>query len=150
MTLNLEVGKSYITHAGEVFLVELKDIKTDELLPFHCSDGFFRNSAGIAIPGEDDINAAEEYITAIAYPVSPSAQARVAEDTLEELQKATSAFSPFHSAHEGYAVMKEEVDELWDEVKKKQSKHDKAAMRKEALQVAAMAMRFVIDICDKK
>ena len=63
-----------------------------------------------------------------------------------EYDKAVNKFGPFHSAHEGYAVLKEEVDELWDEVKAGQNK---TRMRKEALQVAAMAIRFIQDICDK-
>lgn len=65
-----------------------------------------------------------------------------------ELDAATSKFGPFNSAHEGFAVLKEEVDELWDEVKAKQGARDVAKMRKEAIQVAAMAMRFVLDVCD--
>ena len=56
------------------------------------------------------------------------------------------------SAHEGYAVLLEEVDELWDEVKKNPSKyaHRDKDMRKEAIQIAAMAIRFVLDVCEKK
>lgn len=50
----------------------------------------------------------------------------------------------FNSPHEGYAVLLEEVYELWDEVRK--SKHDKELMRKEAIQVAAMAVRFIDEL----
>ena len=65
----------------------------------------------------------------------------------EELRKAMGKFPPFHSGHEGYAVIKEELDELWEEVKKKQSTPGRAeAMYKEALQVAAMALRFMVDL----
>ena len=69
-----------------------------------------------------------------------------------ELQAATAANGDFHSAHEGYAVILEEVDELWDEVKLNPRKNPQrnAMMRKEAIQVAAMAVRFVLDVCDKK
>ncbi len=49
----------------------------------------------------------------------------------------------FHSAHEGFAVLKEEVDELWDHVKVNQVKRDLVAMRGEAIQIAAMAVKFV-------
>ena len=52
----------------------------------------------------------------------------------------------FHNQHEAYAVLLEEVDELWDEVKKKQSNYDLAAQRKEAIQVAAMAVRFAMEL----
>lgn len=69
-------------------------------------------------------------------------------DVEMELAAATRKFPAFNSAHEGYAVLDEEVDELWTHVKVRQGKRDVAAMRKEAIQVAAMALRFVIDICD--
>jgi hypothetical protein len=62
-----------------------------------------------------------------------------------EFQRASSLYPPFHSAHEGYAVLLEEVEELWDEVKKSPKKRDPAKMREEAVQVAAMALRFLHD-----
>ncbi len=62
-----------------------------------------------------------------------------------ELTKAINSYKSFNSAHEGYAVILEELDELWDEVKKKPSKVDIEKMRKEAIQVAAMAIRFIND-----
>lgn len=65
-----------------------------------------------------------------------------------EVDSAVEKFPPFHSAHEGFSVLHEEVDELWDEVKAKQGARSVDAMRKEAIQVAAMAIRFVYDICD--
>jgi hypothetical protein len=64
-----------------------------------------------------------------------------------ELASATLRFGPFASAHEGYAVILEEVDELWDEIKN--NKDGDAAIwrqRGEAMQVAAMAARFLLDI----
>lgn len=62
-----------------------------------------------------------------------------------ELAKATACFGPMRSAHEGYAILLEEVEELWDEVRAK--KPDQEKIRKEAIQVAAMAVRFLIDVC---
>lgn len=59
-----------------------------------------------------------------------------------ELTEATAKFSTFHSSHEGYAILKEEVDELWDEVKANRPNR----AREEAVQVAAMAIRFLIDL----
>lgn len=61
-----------------------------------------------------------------------------------ECREAARRYSPFKSPHEGYAVLLEEVDELWDEVRMKG--HDRDAMRKEAMQVAAMALRFMVDL----
>ena len=54
------------------------------------------------------------------------------------------------SAHEGYALILEEVDELWDEVKKKIKKQDKSKMRDEAIDIAAVAIRFIEDFCGEK
>lgn len=68
----------------------------------------------------------------------------VSQAVRQELLSATGKFGPFASAHEGYAVLKEEVEELWDEIKGGQ---DRDRMREEAVQVAAMAMRFVLDCC---
>jgi hypothetical protein len=62
-----------------------------------------------------------------------------------ELAKARAKHAAMNSAHEGYAVILEELDELWDEIKAQV--HDKVKMRKEAIQVAAMAARFVEDVC---
>ncbi|MCK5601145.1 hypothetical protein KAR91_04695 [Candidatus Pacearchaeota archaeon] len=61
-----------------------------------------------------------------------------------EFEFATSKFGSYNSSHEGYAVILEELDELWDEVKLK--KKSNYRMRKEAIQVAVTAIRFVYDI----
>jgi len=63
---------------------------------------------------------------------------------MKELLRATEMHGRMRSTHEGYAVILEEVDELWDEVKKK--KPSTQRLEDEAIQVAAMAMRFVLDI----
>lgn len=82
--------------------------------------------------------------------------------------KARKKHAPMRGPHEGYAVLLEEVDELWDEVKRWQpapgaiieegethdsrqarwDAHNKTAadMRKEALHVAAMALAFLIEV----
>lgn len=69
-------------------------------------------------------------------------------DAVFELGKATARYAPFNSAHEGYAVLLEEAEELWDEIKKRQGARDIKRMRHEAVQVAAMALRFIEDVCD--
>jgi len=65
---------------------------------------------------------------------------------IEEFNVASLKFPPFHSAHEGFSVLKEEVDELWDEVKGHRSIENFNRMRAEAVQVAAMALRFIVDV----
>jgi hypothetical protein len=74
----------------------------------------------------------------------------VVADVLGELDRNMANWPDYNSAHEGYAVLLEEVDELWDEVRVNQKKRDLAKMRKEAIQVAAVAMRFVLDICNEE
>jgi NTP pyrophosphatase (non-canonical NTP hydrolase) len=71
-------------------------------------------------------------------------------DVAKELSTAQSNWPPANSPHEAYAILLEEVDELWDHVKTKQSKRDLSAMRKEAIQVAAMAIRFALEVCDEE
>jgi len=58
-------------------------------------------------------------------------------------------FPEFHSYHEGYAVIKEELDELWEEVKK-YPKQDNENLRKEAIQIGAMALRFIYDLLQRE
>ena len=66
-----------------------------------------------------------------------------------ELARAIVKHAPFNSLHEGYAVILEELDEFWDEVRAWQpTTRDYTKARKEAIQVAAMALRVVLEICD--
>lgn len=65
-------------------------------------------------------------------------------EVLVELGKAVEKNPRFNSYHEGWAVLFEEVDELWDEVREKRP--NDAAMRLEARQVAAMALRFMVEL----
>ena len=65
-----------------------------------------------------------------------------------ELYRARQKFGPMASAHEGYAVIAEELDELWDIVKQKQTSRDHVAMRKEVVQLGAMVLAFLIEIVD--
>jgi hypothetical protein len=73
--------------------------------------------------------------------------AKVLSEVSEELDRAVAAFPAFHSAHEGHSTLREEFEELWDEVKVKQGQRLVHRMRHEAIQVAAMAVRFVLDLC---
>lgn len=69
----------------------------------------------------------------------------IAEEVMEELSGAMLTFSKFNSAHEGYAVILEELEELWEEIKKKNPSDIK--MKREAIQLTAMGMRFLYDLC---
>jgi NTP pyrophosphatase (non-canonical NTP hydrolase) len=78
----------------------------------------------------------------------PTVEARLAamdqvfDDISEELTRTIKKFKPFNSSHEGYAVLKEEVDELWDAIKTNNLEN----ARTEAVQVAAMAIRYIMDV----
>jgi hypothetical protein len=67
-------------------------------------------------------------------------------EIVDEYKGATQKFGAFHSAHEGYAVILEELDELKDEVFKQHDQRTKERLRAEAKQVATMALRFMVDI----
>lgn len=67
----------------------------------------------------------------------------------EEYSNATNQYPEFNSAHEGYAVLAEEVDELWDMVKLKPKLRDKEAMYNECIQIAAMAVRFALELTNE-
>lgn len=77
------------------------------------------------------------------YSVIGNKYAAVSE-IIEEYARATSMYGKFSSSHEGYAIIKEELDELWAEIKKKKRKQ--SLLRKEACQIAAMALRFMVDL----
>lgn len=64
----------------------------------------------------------------------------------KELKSARSKHGNMKSIHEGYAVILEELDEVWDEVKKKSSERDMENLLKEIIQVAAMAQKMAEDV----
>lgn len=65
----------------------------------------------------------------------------------EEVLAAAIKHAPMNSAHEGYAVLLEESDELWEHVKG-DTGYTAEAMD-EAIQVAAMGVRYVLDLSPK-
>lgn len=66
-------------------------------------------------------------------------------DVRRELESAQIEYPAFHSMHEGYAVLAEEVDELWEIVRRKGSHEPGFTGRQECIQIAAMALRLIID-----
>ena len=65
-----------------------------------------------------------------------------------ELVRATENFGTFSSMHEGIAVLREEYLELEQEIFKKNPNNSDVMI--EAIQVAAMATRMVLDCCLKE
>jgi hypothetical protein len=63
-----------------------------------------------------------------------------------ELLRAIDKFPSINSPHEGKAVIEEELDELWTHVKANTGRSPEA--RREAIQTAAMALRYALDLCE--
>jgi hypothetical protein len=64
-----------------------------------------------------------------------------------EALRAAGTYPKFNSGHEGWAVIKEELDELWREVRKYPNAVPDE-LRHEAIHVGAMAVRFIADLCE--
>ena len=75
------------------------------------------------------------------YP-SPQAILEMLERIRKEYYSARGQHTPLASGHEGYAVLLEELDEAWDEIKR----DDIPAAKREMLQVAAMALAFLLEV----
>jgi hypothetical protein len=74
---------------------------------------------------------------------SPTFEARAAEvltRVFAEMVRARRIHPPYHSLHEAYAVLLEETDEMWAEIKGNTDR-----VEEEAVQVAAVAMALLID-----
>lgn len=64
-----------------------------------------------------------------------------------EFLRASELYPDLHSNHEAYAVIKEEFDELWDEIKiSKQLKGNKS-ITNELIQIGAMVVRYLDNLC---
>jgi hypothetical protein len=74
-----------------------------------------------------------------------SAVDRIATEIAGECRRGMAKFPEFNSPHEGWAVIREELEELWDHVTSDTGRS--ADARAEAIQVAAMALRYAHDLC---
>ena len=55
-------------------------------------------------------------------------------------------FPLFNSSHEGIAIIREEFEELWDEIKDNKKENSYQLQIKEATHLAAMAIKFIDSI----
>ena len=71
----------------------------------------------------------------------------IAEEVKREIDRSEMKYGPFHSLHEGLAVLREEYQELEQEIFwGYQRSGNTDNVRREALQVAAAAMRIAMQI----
>ncbi len=75
---------------------------------------------------------------------APITRANAIQQVVSEFRRAEAKHAPMHSPHEGYAVIREELDELWDEIKGDAGRSPDALM--EAMQTAAMCLRYIVDL----
>lgn len=68
----------------------------------------------------------------------------ILDDVAAEVDRAIEKHPSMMSTHHGYAVIQEEVDELWDLIKRDRGRFERA--REEALQIAATAVRYILDL----
>ena len=71
-------------------------------------------------------------------------------DIYTEVKEAKEKYPTYNSAHEGYGLLLEEVDELKEEVFLKQDQRSIARMKKEAIQIAAVALRIALEVCNEE
>lgn len=85
--------------------------------------------------------------------VAPSAMAmynNTIGEILDEIYRARGMFPQMNSAHEGIAIIEEEFLELREHVYMKQKNRFLPDMRKEAIELAAMAVCFACEVCDEE
>lgn len=70
----------------------------------------------------------------------------IAREVAAEVWRASCKHKPMNSAHEAYGVIKEELDEFWDEVKLKSEERSSENLRTELIQTAAMCIRAINDL----
>jgi hypothetical protein len=90
-------------------------------------------------------DAAHESRMAVAMPDGVTAVA--VNEIMEEFHAALTAHGPLYSPHEGLGVLREEYLELEEWIMLKPCKRDPLKGRGEAKQVAAVALRFMLDCC---
>ena len=77
----------------------------------------------------------------------------IADDVVDEVIRASKLHPPYNSLHEAYAVILEELDEVWEQVKVNPNKLTSVQqanriheLHKELIQVAATAIRTIYDL----
>jgi len=142
-----------LTSALYIIADELSDLREDlrtfenRYVPYVKGDEPDRFTIGQTKGGKATL--ADDYLKTIDSLARDPARPVAILDVAEEINRARDRFPAMRSPHEGYAIILEELDELWEEVQGWGVANAKKRMRAEAIQVAAMAIRFVEDVCDQ-
>lgn len=79
----------------------------------------------------------------MGYPIDESEFAR---EVRRELERARNGHAKLNSAHEAYSVILEELDEFWDQCRRKREDRHRGEVFRELVQIAAMAQRAAEDL----
>jgi hypothetical protein len=79
----------------------------------------------------------------IEFPINEST---FSDAVQRELLEARAKHARLNSAHEGYAVILEELDEFWEQCRLRREQRDKREMLRELIQISAMAQRTAEDL----
>ncbi len=166
--MKIEAGKFYRNEVGVVFgPMRLNEMANRHEFPWTDGGGQSWKDCGYFYnhtPSPADLVAECDEFGAMVEPApvaladyrpslaSPETDlyAVVAREAVAEVRRAREMFGPMASMHEGYAVILEELDEVWDIVKMKQKLRDLPAARKEIIQVAAMCIAFAAELCTEE
>lgn len=125
-------------------LLEERKPAVKEETALKTDPGFLHDGSMLRDPVGDRARARDQRVK----DITPR-EGQLLDDVLDELKRATNTFGAFRNGHEGYGVILEELEELWNEVKASKGQRYDRHVREEAVQVAAMAMRFALDLCDE-
>jgi hypothetical protein len=72
--------------------------------------------------------------------------ADIFEEVCDQMARDARRYGTFHSDHEAYAVALEELDEVWEQVKRREADRDRGFLRHELIQVAAVCLRWATQL----
>lgn len=142
----LRQGMPAPTHEAEVTAANWKKFReTTTLYPEpQLAYGQLAQAAAVAPAGKPNVKGLEKQLAEDDWRKRRPQVMDALDEVFAEVKRSLDKHGGFRSGHEGYAVLKEEVDELWDEIKNDNSGGVEA--RTEAIQIAAMAVKYAVYI----